>query len=191
MDRRATILEAAHALLLHYGTRKTTMADIAERAGVAVGTLYLEFRSKDSVLRAASSQSYARVINAMASAARQHPDSATNALVAAQRARLSALDQAQAAGRHAVELLQCSRRAVVASRAEFHAHEAALVATIIRRGVETGEFATIDPTLRAQSVVRATMSFVPPWGEGVSYAELVPMLEDMLALITKGLEKRP
>ncbi len=194
MDRRNTILDAAHALLLHYGTRKTTMADIADRAGIAVGSLYLEFRSKESVLLAASSRAYTCVVHAMgqaAASARRRGHDAGAELRAAQLARLEAFEGAQAEGRHALELLHCTKRAILTARAEFHAAEAQLIASILEHGVATGVFGPMDTTVRAQSIVRATTSFMPPWGEGVSRAALVPMLEDMLAMITHGLTYRP
>ena len=51
--RDAHILESALAVFARYGTRKTTMNDIAQEAGVARQTLYNAYASKDDVLRAA------------------------------------------------------------------------------------------------------------------------------------------
>lgn len=47
--RGAVLAAAAHCVERH-GVRRTTMADIARRAGVAKGTLYNHFRTKDDVL---------------------------------------------------------------------------------------------------------------------------------------------
>jgi len=46
-DRRRVILDTAARLLRHYGPAKTTMADIARAADIAVGSVYLEFASKE------------------------------------------------------------------------------------------------------------------------------------------------
>ena len=51
-DRERRILAAARSLFDRNGYAKTSMEDVAERAGLAVGTLYNYFRSKDDLLLA-------------------------------------------------------------------------------------------------------------------------------------------
>jgi TetR/AcrR family transcriptional regulator, transcriptional repressor for nem operon len=48
--RREQLLDAAEQLLLEQGLRATTVADVAEVAGLAKGTMYLYFGSKDELL---------------------------------------------------------------------------------------------------------------------------------------------
>ncbi len=48
--RREQLLDAAERTLLERGLRATTVADVARAAGVAKGTTYLYFRSKDELL---------------------------------------------------------------------------------------------------------------------------------------------
>jgi TetR/AcrR family transcriptional repressor of nem operon len=48
--RREQLLDAAERLLLEHGLRATTVADVAREAGVAKGTMYLYFRSRDELL---------------------------------------------------------------------------------------------------------------------------------------------
>lgn len=54
-QKRARILQAATELFINLGYRKTSVEDIATRAGVAKGTVYLSFRSKAEILKAAIS----------------------------------------------------------------------------------------------------------------------------------------
>lgn len=49
-ERMKRILDAASNLFLHYGFDKTTVSDIARRAGVSKGTIYLHVDSKDQLL---------------------------------------------------------------------------------------------------------------------------------------------
>jgi AcrR family transcriptional regulator len=49
--RAEQILDAAMRLIVHYGYDKTSVADIAREAGVAKGTIYLHWRSKDELFR--------------------------------------------------------------------------------------------------------------------------------------------
>lgn len=48
--RREQLLDAAERVLLERGLRATTVADVASTAGVAKGTMYLYFRSRDELL---------------------------------------------------------------------------------------------------------------------------------------------
>jgi TetR/AcrR family transcriptional regulator, fatty acid metabolism regulator protein len=50
VDKRAAILEAATAVFARRGFFGSQVADVAQRAGVAAGTVYLYFRSKDEIL---------------------------------------------------------------------------------------------------------------------------------------------
>ncbi|MBI1260694.1 MAG: TetR family transcriptional regulator [Rhizobiales bacterium] len=51
-DKQELIISAALDLFRHYGYRRTAMEDIARAAGVAKGTLYLYFRSKEDLFAA-------------------------------------------------------------------------------------------------------------------------------------------
>jgi AcrR family transcriptional regulator len=51
--REERILDAAAALLVRWGYRKTTIDDVAREAGVAKGTIYLHWRDKNELFRAA------------------------------------------------------------------------------------------------------------------------------------------
>lgn len=51
-EKRAKILEIAKKRLMQYGVSKTTMAEIAEDAQMAVGTIYLYFKNKDEIVLA-------------------------------------------------------------------------------------------------------------------------------------------
>ena len=51
--RRDQILAAAHGVFASRGFKEATVGDIAEAAGIAKGTLYLYFKSKDEIYWAA------------------------------------------------------------------------------------------------------------------------------------------
>src|SRR3954469_23818775 len=48
--RRDQILDAAEAVLMSNGLNATTVADVAEAAGIAKGTVYLHFESKTELI---------------------------------------------------------------------------------------------------------------------------------------------
>src|SRR5215469_12183543 len=51
--REEHILDTTSALLVRYGYRKTTIDDVAREAGVGKGTIYLHWRDKNELFRAA------------------------------------------------------------------------------------------------------------------------------------------
>lgn len=57
------ILEAFLNALLQYGFHNTTMTKIAQEAGIAKGTLYLYFDSKESLIAAITEQHFSKVKN--------------------------------------------------------------------------------------------------------------------------------
>lgn len=68
--RELRILEAAAGLLARWGYRKTTVDDVARAAGVGKGTIYLHWKDKTSLFRAAiwhaSRQATAAMVRRMA-----------------------------------------------------------------------------------------------------------------------------
>jgi AcrR family transcriptional regulator len=72
--RREVILEVADRLLRHYGPQKTTMADVAREANVGVGSVYLEFPSKDALVEELSRRHYRSVLESMRRASEEAGD---------------------------------------------------------------------------------------------------------------------
>jgi AcrR family transcriptional regulator len=57
-QREERILDAAATLLVRWGFRKTTIDDVAREAGVGKGTIYLHWRDKNELFRAAIWREY-------------------------------------------------------------------------------------------------------------------------------------
>lgn len=66
--RRAELADAAAAVFAERGVANTAVSDIVERAGVAQGTFYLYFESKDDALVAVSERMVGGVIDVAAAA---------------------------------------------------------------------------------------------------------------------------
>jgi AcrR family transcriptional regulator len=62
MDRRQTILKAARTIFLRYGYTEAKMSDIAAKAKVAPGTLYLYFPSKESLANSIGEEVFGRLL---------------------------------------------------------------------------------------------------------------------------------
>ena len=64
-ERREQLLDAAERVLLDRGLAATTVADVADAADVAKGTLYLYFDSKDALLAGLRARYLARFTSAI------------------------------------------------------------------------------------------------------------------------------
>jgi AcrR family transcriptional regulator len=51
-DKRDRILDAAQSLFVRYGVKRTSIDDVARKAGIAKGTVYLSFESKAALFAA-------------------------------------------------------------------------------------------------------------------------------------------
>jgi AcrR family transcriptional regulator len=72
-ERADRILDAAGELLLRHGYRKVTVEDIAARAGVGKGTIYLHWRTKDELFEALMLRESIEVVEEWAAMLRRDP----------------------------------------------------------------------------------------------------------------------
>lgn len=159
--RRQAILQAASRLFGHYGPFKTTIADIARESRVGVGTVYLEFRSKDSILRELSRRRHERVLAAIERAwADGRP--AASRLELALGARFEAFLGCAEGGAHGPDLLACACAAIEEERRAFVAAEHALFARFLREAMERRELAVRDPEDDARGLLLMYRAFEPP-----------------------------
>jgi len=69
--RRDRVVAAALDLFSRHGVRRTSMSDIAEAVGIAKGSVYLEFRGKQQLLRAVAEVVAREIVDAAGAAAAQ------------------------------------------------------------------------------------------------------------------------
>lgn len=198
-QRRATILEAADRLLRHYGPHKTTVADVAREAGVGVGTVYLEFPSKEAIVAELSRARHTKVLSAMRAAAAASRRTYRDRLAAVFEARLETYLTIAAEGAHACDLVHCGGEKALPAAAvagvrsalsTFHDEERALVADLLRRGTEAGELSARDPEAMARAVLRAYAGFGPPWVAQRDRDEVRASLAVMHELVLYGVVRR-
>ena len=72
-DRADRILDTARDLLLSWGYRRVTIDELARRAGVGKGTIYLHWRSREEVFHAVSAREAAAMADAIVDAIRNDP----------------------------------------------------------------------------------------------------------------------
>jgi AcrR family transcriptional regulator len=186
-ERRNAILQAASRLFEHYGHGKTTIADVAREAQVGVGTVYLEFDSKDAIVTELSLSTHVGVLEAMRAASVKgldHGERLTTVMMARTRSFLELGKK----GQHACELLHCKTDGVRVAHQKFREQEQALIAGILQEGQLLGAFAQRDPSGTAALIQRAFASLSPPWIFSATVDEAMRSAEGMCHLLLHGLK---
>lgn len=73
MDRRAQILEISQQLFASFGYHKTKISDIVREAGIAQGTFYWHFKSKEAIALEIIQQGQARLLEVVSHGHRKSP----------------------------------------------------------------------------------------------------------------------
>jgi AcrR family transcriptional regulator len=98
------ILDAAQALFLRYGVKRTAIDDVAREAGIAKGTIYLYYDSKESLFRALAGR-LANDARARIASALLGPGPAEERLAQALNAKIGYLHRMVRDTPHAAELM--------------------------------------------------------------------------------------
>jgi TetR/AcrR family transcriptional repressor of nem operon len=139
--RREQILDAAERVLVERGLAAATMADVAEAASVAKGTVYLYFESKAELLAGMRARYFERFVELFG----DRPATGAAPGVAARVERLvaAAYDFALANHRlHHVLFHEAGFR-----EADIHARTRAVMAELVEAGRASGELELADPDL--------------------------------------------
>jgi len=143
--RPAEILDAALAVFAEKGYAAARMDEIASRAGVTKGTIYLYFESKDAMFRALVQESIGAQIAEFTEAAARFEGSAADLLRFILRGIGAFLGTSD---RVVVPKLFLAESGNFPELAEFYRHEVidrglALLQSVIARGIAQGEFRPI------------------------------------------------
>lgn len=188
-DRRDHILIACERLLHRYGPQKTTMADIAREARVAVGSVYLEFSSKETILEELSLKKHATVLEAMRLALVVERPWAER-LRAVFDARTDAFLDIADDGAHGSDLVHCGNGAVQTAHEKYKRDELALIVELLRDGVRAEELDVAKPELAAKAVLVAYARFSPPWVFHAPRDETRTLLRAVHDVVLYGLVRR-
>ncbi|HMI84396.1 MAG TPA: TetR/AcrR family transcriptional regulator [Polyangiaceae bacterium] len=184
--RREQILKAAEKLLGRHGAAKTTVADLAREVGIAVGTVYLEFSSKEAIVEALSTEKHCRVIDAMRRAAAGEGSFAVR-LRGIFDARTAVLLRYAEEGAHVCELVHCLSAAVKSAQTRFVEEETELLAGLLREGARAGQLVAPKPAMTARTLLRAYAVFSPPQLFELPRDQVRDALRDMHELVLNGL----
>jgi len=193
-SRSPEILEAALAVFAEKGFAATRLDDIAAKAGITKGTIYLYFDSKQALFEALARQSIGVQIDQVKAQLAQFPGASAELLrlvittmgrfaITSDRVVLPRLVLAEAA--NFLMLAEFWRREIIERGIE-------LMSGIIRRGIARGEFRPIEPQ-HAARLCMAPILIIVLWRTTFARFDAEPydyqgLIDAHLQTLLKGLE---
>ncbi|MGH9133564.1 MAG: TetR/AcrR family transcriptional regulator [Ilumatobacteraceae bacterium] len=186
---RAAILTAARRVVRDVGLTGSTIAAVAGRAGVAVGTVYRHFPSRDELIAEVVRQTCDRELASVAAVARSDGPPAVRLTHAVEMFAARAL----ASGRLAYSMIaEPTTESAEALRLVIRAELAELFASIVADGVATGAFEDQDPSTTATAIVGAVSEVLigPLARPRLTAAEREALLDDLIRFVMRAVEAR-
>jgi|HubBroStandDraft_6_1064221.scaffolds.fasta_scaffold00619_1 AcrR family transcriptional regulator len=132
-DKRSRILDAAQSLFLRYGVKRTALDDVVREAGIAKGTLYLYFDSKDALFAAIAERLCAEVLR-NAQEAIASSSSITPRIVGCLDAYIGSMHRLTAESPHVAELTQSKQALAAEIYGAFDQKMRDLLRKVLREG---------------------------------------------------------
>lgn len=191
--RPQELLAAALDLFVDRGYAATRLEDVARRAGVSKGTLYLYFENKEELFKAVVRENIVEVIgkaeNDMAAAAAGA--SCTELLRTMLHKWWSEVGSTRASGLAKLIMAEAGNFPEIAAfyNDEVIARGNGLIASIVRRGVDSGEFAPVDADVMTR-VLTAPVLMLMLWSHSFFPCDTGGMDPDAYMAAFLGLVER-
>jgi TetR/AcrR family fatty acid metabolism transcriptional regulator len=187
-DKREAILRAAISVFAHNGYFNSKVADIAREAGVADGTVYLYFKSKEEILHSI----FDRSVDEALTAARKQIKLLGDAREKLRRIALLHLERL-GADRDLAVVFQVELRGSTKFMEEFSAAGFAEYLTLIRNTFEEGQLAGIfradlNPNVVAKIIFGALDEMATNWILSKRRYKLAPMADQVLDILLNGVK---
>ena len=187
-DKREAILRAAISVFAHNGYFNSKVADIASEAGVADGTVYLYFKSKEDILHSIFDRSVEEALDAARNRIKGLDD-------AREKLRQIALLHLERLGtdRDLAVVFQVELRGSTKFMEEFSAAGFAEYLTLIRSTFEEGQKAGVfRADLNAKTVAKilfgALDEMATNWILSKRRYKLAPMADEVLDIFLNGVK---
>jgi AcrR family transcriptional regulator len=186
-NRREDLVDAAVRVFAEQGVVATSVDDIVRAAGVAKGTYYLYFESRDAIVTAVAERLVGSVAAAMTASLEARDRPAADRIRGVARAMTTV--GAGPSDRELIELIHEPANLAIHDRltGAITTRVAAEMAAVIEDGIAAGEFPDQDPRVAA-SFVLATFGAVHDMV--TSPDELEPVLEALNRFVLRGLGLR-
>ena len=196
--RPQELLAAALDLFVERGFATTRLEDVARRAGVSKGTLYLYFTNKEELFKAVVRDSIVPVIGAAEDSIAGFEGHSADLLRSVIGDWWQRLGATKASGINKLIMAEAANFPDIASfyQEEVIARGTNMIASMLRRAVDRGEFRPIDVTLMTQVLI-APMLQLMTWQHSTigpcEQCQLDPLafLDAFLDLAINGLTRAP
>ena len=197
--RPGELLAAALDLFVEKGFAATRVEEVAQRAGVSKGTLFLYFSSKEELFKAVVRQSLSARFFGWSAEVDDFTGSSADLLRHGMLSWWERVGNTQASGMTKLMLTEARNFPEMAA---FYQTEVALpyqglIRRILQRGIASGEFAPVDPELASYSVT-APLIFLAIWKHSLGNQPCAPAaldpqlyLASQLHILLNGLCVRP
>jgi AcrR family transcriptional regulator len=198
--RPQELLDAALELFVEKGFAATRAEEVAQRAGVSKGTLYLYYPSKEELFKAVVRQNLGALIAEGREAVAQFDGTSSELLAKLMRTWWERVGSTRAAGIHKIILAEVRN---FPELAQFYADEVIVPAdelfcAVVQRGTSRGEFREL-PLHETAHALMAPMIFLALHQhsvgacpvQGCAVVDPQAMLRTHLDLVLRGLEAPP
>lgn len=183
--RRADLIDAAFQLFSEKGVAETTVSDIVGAAGVAQGTFYLYFQSKNDVVNAVVERITDGAVESMRQALCDEGLPVVERLLATSSALAEMMDEP-----HEIELMRLYHRpenVAVHDRAtrSINTRVAPLISDVLAQGIAAGTFRSdLDPVATASFILGGLQALESSFFDDGRTGEAT---DDLRAFILRGL----
>jgi AcrR family transcriptional regulator len=187
-EKRERILLAAWETIRKYGYDKTTVSDIAAGAGIAKGTVYLYFRSKEEIMLALVELTNRRINDSLERIAASPigPRAKVREILMYRILRIYDIVKYP----HGEEIVSAMKSSISKIIGAFLDEQAAFVKKCLDEGVSSGEFNRIDTNHVAGVLVTTFELLTPPYYRIRSKAELEKFAGTLIDLVFTGIERK-
>lgn len=192
-DIKDLILDAADGLLNQFGYKKMTMDNLAQEVGIAKGTLYLHFPSKEELVLAHIDRIVYRLLAKLQMIAHGNGSASTRLREMLLTRVLFRFDSVQHYTESLSDLLADIRSSLLQRREKHFALEARVFADVLEEGGKDGSFDAEEIQSTTNAILLATNSLLPyslSASELGRRKELEKKISKIADLILTGLIKR-
>ena len=187
--KRDAILHAAWGLIRHYGYSKTTIDDIARKAGIGKGTVYLYFKSKTDIMLGLTDLTNERITRELERIASQKkpPEKRLRACVVYRLMTLYALVNRYP---HSEDVIASMMPEIVERLDRYVRRHGELLGQIVAEGCAAGTLTSEDPAATGHLLADLFEFMTPPYYRFNSKESLERFAGEVVDLILKGLKKK-
>ena len=187
--KREAIIHAAWALIRHYGYGKTTIDDIAKKAGVGKGTVYLYFRSKTDIMLALTDLTNERITKELERIAARN-DAPEERLRACVIYRVMTLFDLVHRYPHSEDVIASILPEIVERLDRYVRRHGELLGQIVAEGCESGTIIAKDPNATGQLLAQLFEFMTPPYYRFKSRDALEGFAGEVVDLLLVGLQAK-